>query len=81
MSLVHCRVAKVVAPKKQALKIAEDEYTELMTGLNAKKAELAEVEARLETLNAKLAEMQVSECIVGHQGTVVLGAMLWQLNL
>eukprot|EP00798_Chlamydomonas_sp_ICE-L_P008519 gene8518-4817_t len=52
------RVAKVVAPKKAKLAEAESEFAELMVGLNAKKAELKEVEDRLAALNAKLAEMQ-----------------------
>ncbi len=50
----------MVAPKRAKLAEAESEYSELMVGLNAKKKELAEVEARLAALNAKLAEMQVS---------------------
>ena len=53
-----CRVAKVVAPKKEKLAAAEAEYSELMVGLNQKKAELAAVEANLAALNAKLKEMQ-----------------------
>jgi peptidoglycan hydrolase CwlO-like protein len=56
-----CRVAKVVAPKKEKLAAAEGEYSELMTGLNQKKAELAAVEANLAALNAKLKEMQVDQ--------------------
>lgn len=52
------RAAQVVAPKKAKLAEAEAEYSELMVGLNAKKAELAELEAKLAALNAKLAEMQ-----------------------
>jgi hypothetical protein len=56
---VCCRVAKVVAPKKAALKQAEAEYATLMEGLAAKKAELAAVVAALDALNAKLAAMQV----------------------
>lgn len=40
------RVAKVVAPKKAKLAEAEAEFNELMIGLNAKKAELKEVEDR-----------------------------------
>ena len=49
----------MVAPKKEKLAAAEGEYSELMTGLNQKKAELAAVEANLAALNAKLKEMQV----------------------
>ena len=59
------RVAKVVAPKKAKLAEAEAEYAELMVGLNAKKAELKEVEDRLAALNAKLAEMQVGFGVEG----------------
>jgi len=51
----------VVAPKKEKLAAAEGEYSELMTGLNQKKAELAAVEANLAALNAKLKEMQVHQ--------------------
>jgi hypothetical protein len=53
------RVAKVVAPKKAALKQAEAEYATLMEGLAAKKAELAAVVAALDALNTKLGAMQV----------------------
>jgi dynein heavy chain len=50
---------QVVAPKRAKLAEAETEFSELMVGLNAKKAELREVEERLAALNAKLADMQV----------------------
>jgi dynein heavy chain len=50
--------AQVVAPKKAKLAEAEAQYTELMEGLNAKKAELRGLEQRLGELNAKLEEMQ-----------------------
>ena len=53
----------MVAPKKEKLAAAEAEYSELMTGLNQKKAELAAVEANLAALNAKLKEMQVSHAV------------------
>lgn len=56
--MMQHRVAKVVAPKKEKLAAAEAEYSELMVGLNQKKAELAAVEANLAALNAKLKEMQ-----------------------
>ena len=49
----------MVAPKKAKLAEAEAEYSELMVGLSAKKAELKGLEDRLAALNAKLAEMQV----------------------
>ena len=51
----------MVAPKKEKLAAAEGEYSELMTGLNQKKAELSAVEANLAALNAKLTEMQVCQ--------------------
>ena len=51
----------MVAPKKAALAEAEGEFNALMSGLAAKKAQLAEVEERLEALNVKLNQMQVSE--------------------
>ena len=53
----------MVAPKKEKLAAAEAEYSELMTGLNQKKAELAAVEANLAALNAKLKEMQVCQAV------------------
>lgn len=49
----------MVAPKKAALAAAEEEYGTLMQGLAAKKAQLADVVARVEGLQNKLAEMQV----------------------
>jgi hypothetical protein len=52
-------VAKVVAPKKASLAAAESEFKVLMEGLRAKKAQLAEVVAKVEALQNKLAEMQV----------------------
>jgi len=61
--LLFGRVAKVVAPKKAALQEAETEYSTLMQGLAAKKAELEAVIAALDTLNSKLAAMQV-RCLI-----------------
>lgn len=58
------RVAKVVAPKKAALATAEAEFQELMVGLNAKKAELAAVERRVQELNDQLQQMQVGAMLV-----------------
>ena len=55
------RVAKVVAPKTLKLKESEQEYGELMAGLNAKKAELKEVEDKVAALNDQLAEMQAKK--------------------
>lgn len=49
----------MVAPKKAALQQAEAEYSTLMEGLAAKKAELGAVVAALDALHDKLAAMQV----------------------
>lgn len=58
----------MVAPKKAKLAEAEAEFAELMIGLNAKKAELAGVEQRLEALNSKLREMQVRRTCICDAG-------------
>ncbi|XP_024913275.1 dynein heavy chain 3, axonemal-like [Cynoglossus semilaevis] len=54
---VYERVAKVVAPKKEKLKEAEDELATQMEMLTVKRAELKEVEDRLQCLNDELEEM------------------------
>ncbi|XP_063405511.1 dynein axonemal heavy chain 12-like isoform X3 [Mytilus trossulus] len=54
---IYDRVAKVVAPKKEKLKEAEEELNSTMTLLNAKRAELAAVEKRLADLRATFQEM------------------------
>ena len=68
---IYDRVAKVVAPKKAQLAIAEGEYAEAMTGLKAKQAELqivldklAEMQAKLDELSKKKAalEAQYEDC-------------------
>ncbi|KAM6899568.1 dynein axonemal heavy chain 3 [Xenentodon cancila] len=51
------RVAKVVAPKKERLKLAQDELAVQMKVLAVKRAELKEVEDRLQSLNYNLAAM------------------------
>ena len=48
---VYERVAKVVAPKKERLKLAEDELGVQMEMLAVKRGELKEVEDRLQSLN------------------------------
>ncbi|XP_008290011.1 dynein heavy chain 3, axonemal [Stegastes partitus] len=48
---VYERVAKLVAPKKERLKLAEDELAVQMEMLAVKRAELKEVEDRLQSLN------------------------------
>ena len=54
---IYDRVAKVVAPKKAQLAIAEGEYAEAMTGLKAKQDELALVLDKLSTMQNKLKEL------------------------
>eukprot|EP00931_Biecheleriopsis_adriatica_P059470 TRINITY_DN3558_c0_g1_i1.p1 TRINITY_DN3558_c0_g1~~TRINITY_DN3558_c0_g1_i1.p1 ORF type:complete len:4293 (+),score=1112.20 TRINITY_DN3558_c0_g1_i1:173-13051(+) len=52
------RVAKVVAPKKESLAVAEAEYNAVMEKLNGKRAELKTVVDQLDGLNAKLAALR-----------------------
>nr|XP_043909238.1 dynein axonemal heavy chain 3-like [Solea senegalensis] len=54
---VYENVAKVVAPKKERLKQAEDELAAQMEMLTVKRAELKEVEDRLQSLYDELAKM------------------------
>ncbi|XP_076648121.1 dynein heavy chain at 36C [Halictus rubicundus] len=53
------KVAKVVAPKKQALAAAESVYTAAMTQLELKRNQLKEVRKRLEELEALLAQRKL----------------------
>lgn len=55
---IYDRVAKVVAPKKQKLKLAEDDLHTLMSTLNKKRAELAAVEKKLADMTQALQEMK-----------------------
>lgn len=48
------KVAKVVAPKKEALKEAEGQYEEVMVGLRGKQAELKELMDKLAAMEADL---------------------------
>ncbi|XP_033607299.1 dynein heavy chain 7, axonemal isoform X2 [Cryptotermes secundus] len=48
------KVAKVVAPKKQALAKAEADFTDAMAALDVKKAQLREVQSKLARLEAVL---------------------------
>lgn len=50
------KVAKIVAPKKQALALAEADYNEAMRQLNLKRSQLQEVRDRLAKLEELLAE-------------------------
>ncbi|CAG5890787.1 unnamed protein product [Menidia menidia] len=54
---VYERVAKVVAPKKERLKLAEEELSVQMEMLSVKRAELKTVVDRLQSLNDDLAAM------------------------
>lgn len=54
---VYDRVAKVVAPKKERLKMAEDELAAQMKMLDVKRGELKEVEDKLQVLNDELTAM------------------------
>ena len=53
---IYDRVAKVVAPKKEKLAEAEQSLKETMAILNAKRAELKEVEDRLAVLTKQFQE-------------------------
>ena len=53
---IYDRVAKVVAPKKEKLAEAEGTLCETMQVLNEKRAELKEVEERLEVLTRQFEE-------------------------
>ncbi|GFO33725.1 dynein heavy chain 12, axonemal-like, partial [Plakobranchus ocellatus] len=54
---VYDRVAKVVAPKKEKLRLAEEELATMMGHLNTKRAELAAVQKKLEDLKNTFNEM------------------------
>ncbi|XP_071807320.1 dynein axonemal heavy chain 12-like isoform X1 [Asterias amurensis] len=54
---VYDRVAKVVAPKKEKLKEAEDDLSQTMALLNAKRSELRAVEERLANLKQSFKDM------------------------
>ena len=63
-SLIVVQVAKVVAPKKAALKEAEASYEEVMVGLRAKQAELKVGRASL-SCNSVLCIHAVFTCAPG----------------
>nr|XP_019946415.1 PREDICTED: dynein heavy chain 3, axonemal [Paralichthys olivaceus] len=54
---VYERISKIVAPKKESLKLAEEELSVQMEMLSVKRAELKEVEERLQSLNDDLTAM------------------------
>lgn len=53
---IYDRVAKIVAPKQQALATAEAELADQMEKLNAKRAELQIILDKLQGLNDQFAE-------------------------
>jgi dynein heavy chain len=61
------RVAKVVAPKKEALALAEGEYAEVMAKLNIKRAELQKVLDELGALEAKLNGLKAEQDDLAYQ--------------
>jgi dynein heavy chain len=61
------RVAKVVAPKKEALAIAMAEYAEVMEKLNGKRAELQKVLDELGALEAKLNGLKAEQDDLAYQ--------------
>eukprot|EP00899_Mesostigma_viride_P020786 jgi/Mesvir1/28709/Mv19680-RA.1 len=52
------KVAKVVAPKRERLQVAEAEYEKVMVALRAKQAELRKIMDKLALMEAQLAENQ-----------------------
>ena len=64
---IYDRVAKVVAPKKAQLAIAEGEYAEAMKGLAAKQAELKIVLDKLKNMQDKLAELDAKKTSLERQ--------------
>ncbi|KAI9189908.1 hypothetical protein H9P43_001341 [Blastocladiella emersonii ATCC 22665] len=64
-------VAKVVAPKKEALAKAELELATEMAKLNAKQAELKEVEDKMNTLQAQFKEMMTKKAELEAQVDMV----------
>ena len=76
---VYDRVAKVVAPKKEKLKEAEQELSVMMGHLNTKRAELAAVQKKLEDLQNTFKEMtdkkQKLEFQVGTGGILCMDSV------
>lgn len=62
-----CRVAKVVAPKKEALKKAEGELAVAMASLEKKRASLKEVQDKLFKLEEKLAQNKQKKADLENQ--------------
>ncbi|KAJ3342735.1 Dynein heavy chain 7, axonemal [Gonapodya sp. JEL0774] len=64
---VYDRIAKVVAPKKEALAKAEEELGVTMQGLNEKRAALKAVEDRVAALEAKFQAMKAKKEALENQ--------------
>ena len=64
-------VAKVVAPKKEALAKAEEELSTEMQKLNAKRAELKDVEDKMSALESKFATMTAKKAELEQQVDLV----------
>ena len=64
---IYDRVAKVVAPKKAQLAVAEGEYAEAMKGLKAKQDELKVVLDKLKAMQDKLAELDAKKTALENQ--------------
>jgi dynein heavy chain len=64
---IYDRVAKVVAPKKEKLKEAQQSLKETMAVLNEKRAELKEVEDRLATLKQQFEEKTKEKELLENQ--------------
>ena len=68
---IYDRVAKVVAPKKLRLKTAETELGKMMDTLNQKRAELKEVEDKLENLRNTFEEMKNKKNTLEYQASTM----------
>lgn len=58
MKFFYFSVAKIVAPKKEALQKAQDVYEEALVGLRIKQESLKEVQDKLAALEKGLQEAQ-----------------------
>ena len=63
----HCRVAKVVAPKKARLKVANEELAVATKELNAKRANLKEVQDKLAQLQEQFEANMKKKADLEHQ--------------
>ena len=68
---IYDRVAKVVAPKKEALRVAEAELEGEMVTLRSKQAELKEVQDKLSNLKSTLDQMEKKKISLEQQVDLV----------